>query len=233
MLKIGFPNQWVNLAMETMRTTSYSTLINKEAKGFITPTRGIKQGDLLSPYLFLLCAEGLSFLIRRAIENQHLKRVLSCNSGVKISHLLFANDSLVFCEATTIECRNLLDILALYKRASGQAINRQKATLFFSPNTKQQVKLTIRNMLGAQVMTNCEWYLGLPMVGGKSKVNTVREVQERVTKRVMRWKEKYISKTGREVLIKTVAQAIPTYPISMFKIPKMICDDINSVLAKY
>lgn len=82
-------------------------------------------------------------------------------------------------------------------------------------------------------MTNCEWYLGLPMVGGKSKVNTVREVQERVTKRVMRWKEKYISKTGREVLIKTVAQAIPTYPMSMFKIPKMICDDINSVLAKY
>ena len=82
-------------------------------------------------------------------------------------------------------------------------------------------------------MTNCERYLGLPMVGGKSKVSTFREVQERVTKRVMGWKEKYISKAGREVLIKTVAQAIPTYSMSMFKIPKKICGDINSVLAKY
>ena len=82
-------------------------------------------------------------------------------------------------------------------------------------------------------MTNCERYLGLPMVGGKSKVSTFREVQERVTKRVMGWKEKYISKASREVLIKTVAQAIPTYSMSMFKIPKKICGDINSVLAKY
>ena len=71
------------------------------------------------------------------------------------------------------------------------------------------------------------------MVGGKSKVSTFREVQERVTKRVMGWKEKYISKASREVLIKTVAQAIPTYSMSMFKIPKKICGDINSVLAKY
>ena len=82
-------------------------------------------------------------------------------------------------------------------------------------------------------MTSCEKYLGLPMVGGKSKVSTFREVQERVTKKVMGWKEKNISKAGREVLIKMVAQVIPTYSMSMFKIPKRICDDINSVLAKY
>ena len=82
-------------------------------------------------------------------------------------------------------------------------------------------------------MTNCKKYLGLPMVGGKSKVGTFREIQEWVTKKVIGWKEKHISKVGREVLIKTVAQATPTYSMSMFKLPKKICDDINSVLAKY
>ena len=87
-------------------------------------------------------------------------------------------------------------------------------------------------MFGAQVMTNCEKYLGhLLMVGGKSKVDTYKDLQERITKRVMGWKEKTISKVGREMLIKTVAQAIPTYSMSIFKLPKKVCDDINSVLA--
>lgn len=133
MLKIGFPNQWVNLAMETMRTTSYSTLINKEAKGFITPTRGIKQGDLLSPYLFLLCAEGLSFLIRRAMENQHLKRVLSCNSGVKISHLLFANDSLVFCEQQQLNAETCWIYWHCIREHRGKQLTDKKPHYFSAP----------------------------------------------------------------------------------------------------
>ena len=93
MLKIGLLEQWVNLAMETMRTTSYLTLINGEARGLITPSHGIKQGDPLSPYLFLLCAEGLSSLICRVMDNQLLKGVMSCNGEVKLSRLLFADDS--------------------------------------------------------------------------------------------------------------------------------------------
>ena len=87
--------------METVQMASYLVLINGEPKGHITPTRGIKQDDPLSPYLFLLCARG----------------------GVQISHLLFANDSLLFFEAISKECHCLLDILAKYEEASGQAIN--------------------------------------------------------------------------------------------------------------
>lgn len=71
------------------------------------------------------------------------------------------------------------------------------------------------------------------MVGGKSKVGTFKEIQERIANRVLGWKEKHILKAGREVLIKTVAQAIPTCSMSLFKIPRIVCDGINSVLAKY
>ena len=71
------------------------------------------------------------------------------------------------------------------------------------------------------------------MTCGRSKVNTFKEIQEKISKRVIGWKEKFISKAGREVLIKTVAQAIPTYSMSVFKLPKTICDGINSLLAKY
>ena len=82
-------------------------------------------------------------------------------------------------------------------------------------------------------MIEYERYLGLPMAMGKSKVNTFEDLQEKITKRVMGWKEKTISKAGREVLIKTVAQTIPKYSMSLFELPTSICDNINSMMAKH
>ena len=71
------------------------------------------------------------------------------------------------------------------------------------------------------------------MVGGKNKVSTFKDVRERIAKRVTGWEEKLILKAGREVLIKIVAQAIPTYSMSLFQLPKTLCSDINSIMAKY
>ena len=169
MPKLLIDGRWVQLAMETVHTASYSVLINGEPKGYITPSHGIKQGDPLSPYLFLLCVEGLSSLIRKAIESQQLHGILSCTNGVCISHLLFADDSFIFCQATMEEGQRLLEILGRYEAASGQAINRHKTSIFFSRHTSQAIKIDIQGLFGARIMEDCESYLGLPMVGGKSK----------------------------------------------------------------
>ena len=233
MIKLGFDERWVALAMETVITASYSVLLNGEPKGFIKPTRGIKQDDPLSLYLFLMCAEGLSAMLRKAKEQRRIQGILSCRGEVNISHLLFADDSLLFYQAKVEECRELLNILDSYEAASGQAINRGKTALFFSKNTRIGIKQDIQAMLGAQVFNDCEQYLGLPMVIGKSKVNTFKGVREKIAKRVIGWKEKFISKVGREIPIKNVAQVIPTYIMSIFRLPKHLCNDINSILARY
>ena len=127
----------------------------------------------------------------------------------------------------------MLNLLHSYEVASGQAINRGKATLFFSKNMRVTIRQTIQSMLGAQVFQDCEQYLGLPMIARKSKTSSFKGVRERIAKKVIGWKEKLISKAGREILIKTVAQAVPTYTMSIFNIPKQIYEDINTILARY
>ena len=205
MQKSGFDPRWVKLAIEIVITTSYSIFINKEPKGWITQSRGIRQVDPLSPYLFLLCAEGLTTLLNKVVENQVVNGIMSCQNGVCISHLLFADDSLLFCKAMVGECQQLLSILGQYEAASGQAINCQKTSLFFSKNTNPEIRRLIQQQMGARVMTNSDKYLGLPMTCGKSRVNTFKELEEKILKRVLGWKEKFISKASLEVLIKIVA----------------------------
>ena len=151
MIQLGFDERWVALTMETVHSASYSILINVEPKGLIKPTRGIKQGDPLSPYLFLLCAEGLLAMLRRAEEQRQIQGILSCRGGIRVSHLLFVDDCLLFCQAKVEECQNLLNLLHNYEVVIGQAINRGKTTLFLKKNTRVTIKQTIQSMLGAQV----------------------------------------------------------------------------------
>ena len=111
---------WVDLIMRCVTTVTYSALVNGVPSGLITPTRGLRQGDPLSPYLFLLCAEGLSALLRKAEHEKRIQRLTISRGGPCISHLFFADDSVIFCRATIDECQVLQDIQQIYERASGR-----------------------------------------------------------------------------------------------------------------
>ena len=104
MIKMGFNDRWVALVMECITSVTYSLLINGEPLGDIKPSRGIRQGDPLSPYLFLLCSKGLHRMIQRATERGEIQGVSICRNGPKLTHLFFANDSLLFCGETTHDC---------------------------------------------------------------------------------------------------------------------------------
>ena len=100
MVKMGFDEKWINLIMLCVTTVSYSVLVNGEPKGMIHPTRGIRQGNPLSPFLFLLYTEGLNGLINNAATNGDIKGYSLCRNGPSLTHLLFADDSLLFCRVT-------------------------------------------------------------------------------------------------------------------------------------
>ena len=163
--------------MTCVKTVSYSVLVNGEPKGLITPTWGIRQGDPLSPFLFLLRTEGLNGMIVQAANCGDIKGFALCRNGPRLTHLLFANDSLLFCRATDQECSNILEILEVYGSCSGQQINKNKTTIFFSKLTFEEKREHIKQVLGVLEIKQFEKYLGLPSFVGEKKpaLNSLRK----------------------------------------------------------
>ncbi|XP_042939497.1 uncharacterized mitochondrial protein AtMg01250-like [Carya illinoinensis] len=168
MIKMDFDERWVGLIMKCVQTVKYAIVVNEKPGNSFVPSRGLRQGDPLSPYLFLLCAEGLSTLINKAERRGELKGVAVAKGGIRVTHLLFADDCLVFGQASWQEWLMIKDLLHIYERASGQCLNRQETSLFFSSNTKEDIRRRIREDVGVGIQSSCERYLGLPVMVGRS-----------------------------------------------------------------
>uniref|UniRef100_A0A803NYG4 Reverse transcriptase domain-containing protein n=1 Tax=Cannabis sativa TaxID=3483 RepID=A0A803NYG4_CANSA len=169
MLRMGFAERWVNLVMECVTTVTYTIVHNNHSMGPIIPTRGIRQGDPLSTYLFIICAEGFSSIIQKFVANQLIQGCRVANGAPAISHMLFADDSYLFCQATNAAALNVRTMLHSFEMASGQKVNVTKSSIFFSPNTDQLLKNQICSTLEMTEADDQSMYLGLPSTMGRKK----------------------------------------------------------------
>ena len=179
--------------MGCVKTVSYLVLVNGEPCGMIQPTRGIRQGDPLSPFIFLLCIEGLNGRIKKAENNGEIHGFSLYRRGPKLTHLLFADDSLLFCRATIEECGKVLEILNMYEEASGQKVNRSKTALFFSKCTRREMKHEIKVALGVPEIMQYEKYLGLPSFLSKREKASFNYVKEKIWRKLRGWEGKLLS----------------------------------------
>ncbi|XP_073049440.1 uncharacterized protein [Primulina eburnea] len=230
---MGFQQNWIVKVMNCVKSASYYFRINKEVAGPIIPSRGLRQGDLLSPYLFVLGAHGLSSLFNTFESRGLFRGVKIAPTSPSVSHLFFADDSLVFCRATMEEGARVKDCLSLYEKASGQIINYDKSALLFSPNTHMLLMVTIKNNFTILAVQQHDLYLGLPTVSLRSKRLQFKYLVDRVVQRIQGWGNKWFSTGGKEVLIKSILQAVPTFAMSCFKLPLLVCDDIESECANF
>jgi len=201
MTKLGFHQLWVNMIMRLVSTVSFSVLFNGDRLESFNPTRGIRQGDPISPYLFRLAAEGLSCLIKARIQSSNLKGIMVAPSAPVVSHLLFADDSLLFFRASTENAWEIHDVLQVYCRASGQQVNMEKSSIHFAKG----VSATIRGEIMDELSVRSEKYLGMPSAVGASTNGAFNYLKDKVWKRVQGWMEQSLSAGGKEVLIKAVA----------------------------
>lgn len=142
----------------------------------IKPSRGLRQSDPLSPFLYLICAEGLSHLIRTS----PLEGIAISRQGPKIKHLVFADDSIIYTKADMVQARYIRTILHIYAKASGQTINLAKSSLFFSHNTPTQVKGDIASWLGVHNVGGQDKFLGLPAAITRSKSQSFAEIRDQI-----------------------------------------------------
>jgi hypothetical protein len=156
-----------------------------------------------------------------------------CHGAPSVSHLLFADDSLIAFRANGEEAQNLQSILSVYELCSEQMINKGKTVVMFSGNASQGSKQEVMQAPNIPRETTNERYLGLPVFIGKSKKKAFEYLKDRIWKRIQGWKEKTLSNAGKEVLIKAVAQGIPTYAMGCFEITKELCDDISAMICQY
>ncbi|KAL0447658.1 UNVERIFIED_CONTAM: putative mitochondrial protein [Sesamum latifolium] len=162
LLRLGFHRHFVSLIMTCVSSVSFSFLLNGEQFGFLCPERGLRQGDPLSPYLFLLCAEVLSGMLCRAEHMGLIQGVAVSRSAPRVSHLLFVDDTLIFCSATTEAMTCIQQILLDFERALGLKINSHKSAIVFSRNVEENRRLELAGILGVMVVPRHDKYLGLP-----------------------------------------------------------------------
>ena len=215
--------------MQCVTTTSFSVLINGSPFGPFKPQRGLRQGDPLSPFLFVLASKVLSKLIEREAVSNKITGFKLARDLIPITHLQFADDLFIFAQANEENMNQIKVCLDTFEKWSGQKVNFFKFVIMLSKNMSQAYKRRLDNLIGINALNKKEKYLGLPMVPGREKKAAIVEIIEKVKQRLQGWKVKTFSQLRRTTFIFSVAAAMPSYQALYLLLPKKVCEKLDSL----
>jgi hypothetical protein len=225
---MGFGSKWKSWIRTCISTVWFSIMVNGSPSSFFGSSRGIRQGDPLSSLLFLLIMEVLSRMLCRTKEAGLIKGFKAGNSveeDLSISHLLFADDTIVFCDADPEQLLHLRMVLSCFEAVTGLGVNMGKSEVVPVGEVLnlQQLAGILCCRIGSLPMS----YLGLPL-GASFKASSVwNPILEKVERRLAGWKKLYLSKGGCLTLLKSTLSSLPTYYLSLFTIPKHVAARIE------
>jgi len=211
-------------------TVSYSVIVNDEVCGFFKPTRRIRQGDPLSPYLFLICMEVLTRVLRKAQMNQKSDIGFKITpKAEKIPCLLFADDSLLFCCTNLESCQHLGNLLSKFCQSSGQLINFHKSSLTFSKNASAHDRQVVSSVFNITHHDSLGRYLGCLVFQGRPNTKTFLDLVNKTASKLQLWKTKNISKARRVALIQANIESMPAHTMQYFQLPSATNKQIDRI----
>ncbi|GJS99508.1 RNA-directed DNA polymerase, eukaryota, reverse transcriptase zinc-binding domain protein [Tanacetum coccineum] len=225
----GFHKIMVKWIMTCITSTKFSINVNGERVGYFKGGRGLRQGDPISPYLFTLVMEVLNLLIQKNIEeSKGFKYHFGCKK-LKITHLCFADDLLIFCHGDLESVKIMKKSLDEFSGVSGLLPNMHKSTIFFGGLSSAE-QHSIINIIPFSVGKLPIRYLGVPLLTKKLSISDCKPLISKVKTKVNDWKNKALSYAGRVQLIAFVLSSMQNYWASVFLLPKQVIYEINKIL---
>ncbi|VFQ76043.1 unnamed protein product [Cuscuta campestris] len=230
--KMGFSNFVTSLLLSNLQATMMSININGKPKGYFPMKRGVKQGDPLSPLLFILGSEGLSKALTQGIHSRFLKPFNS-GRGPIITHLCYADDLVIFLNGNTRNLLRLMSILKEYSLASGQDINWMKSRFFVSSKTPIRKCLQMEKALQIRCGKLPFIYLGGNITKGILRKEGCQPILQHFDKFLSSWYSKVLNPMGRLILIKHVLSSIPLHHMAVSELPKSIINTLHAKLKNF
>lgn len=231
LLEYGFPTKLVQLIMTCVTTVRYSLLIN----GGVTPSfqakKGLRQGDPISHYLFVLAMEYLNRSLKQLTLNPNFKYHPKCRK-MELVHICFADDLLMYCRADRISIKLMLAAFEHFSNVSGLKANMDKSSFYVAGVThefKEQMVHELKFSLGTMPFK----YLGVPLNTRKLTINDCMPLIEKIAARVRCWTSKMLSYSGRIQLIKSVLFEMQTYWAQVFVLPKKIINLVSGICRNF
>jgi hypothetical protein len=230
--RFGFCDKWREWIRACVFTGSMSVLVNGSATEEINIQRGLKQGDPLAPFLFLLVAEGLGGLMKKAVDLNRFKGFAVGSNGVNVSHLQYADDTLCIGEASIDNLWTLKAILRAFELVSGLKVNFSKSCVL-GVNVSEDFMRLASTFLNCKVGVVPFKYLGLPVGANSRRASTWEPMLQALRNRLGGWGNKYISLGGRIVLLNAVLNAIPIFYLSFLKIPMVVWKKVRRIQREF
>ncbi|KAJ0552768.1 putative RNA-directed DNA polymerase [Helianthus annuus] len=228
LLQMGFPIKWCEWILAILKSSRASVLVNGSPTLEFDCTRGLRQGDPLSPFLFLIAIEALSGMMRKAAELGLYRGIYNNNNGLLLSHLLYADDAVFLEEWSDRNILNLNRILRCFHLASGLKVNLSKCSLF-GVGVEDSEVARLASILNCKQGSFPFKYLGLYVGANMNLVRNWKPIIDLFKSRLSIWKARTFSYGGRNTLIKSVLSSLPTYFFSLYRAPAQVLNQLESL----
>ncbi|GKV33856.1 hypothetical protein SLEP1_g42305 [Rubroshorea leprosula] len=219
LMRMGFNITWRKWIQECLRSSMVSVLVNGSPTKQFTVSKDLRQGDPLSPFLFLIVAEGLNGLVSSAVVKEQYKGVIVGNGAVSVSHLQFADDMIFFGEVTEENIKAIKCIMMVFELVSGLKINFGKSQLMgIGVGEEWRARMAFR--LYCKEGGFPFKYLGIPIGGNHRRITMWQPMVESFKRKLESWKGRHLSFSGRITLINSILSSLPVFLMSVYLIPK-------------
>ncbi|KAK1325374.1 hypothetical protein QJS10_CPA01g01441 [Acorus calamus] len=237
--QFGFPSLWIKWMKACISMVRLAVIMNGTPTNWIPMGRGLRQGDPLSPYLFVLIAEVLSAQLRkeqrvgRILGYQPTPSLMGQSIPEGLTHILYADDLMIVAAATPIACSTLREVLANVQKQTGLTVSWGKSSIRFSPSVPSQHQRWMSRIVRMRPAPNSWKYLGVQVYGKGSIRKGAEIVYTKVLQKLEGWKAKCLTMAGRLQLLNSVIMAVPQHLILAAAMPTSKLMDIERMMRKF